>query len=116
RPRSARNRAGKHFVGFLTAVSNKAAKRMRQSVRRWRLHRHNDLALQDIADWVRPILSGWVRYYGLFYPSKLRVELRTIDAFIVRWAVRKYKRFRGHTKAVWAWLRSLKRRNPNLFP
>jgi hypothetical protein len=42
-------------------------------------------------------------------------ELRTIDAFIVRWAVRKYKRFRGHTKAVWVWLRSLKWRNPNLF-
>jgi len=47
----------------VAAVSNKAAKRMRQSVRRWRLHRHNDLALQDIADWVRPILSGWVRYF-----------------------------------------------------
>jgi transposase InsO family protein len=31
----------------------------------------------------------------------------------VRWAVRKYKRFRGHTKAVCDWLRALKRRNPN---
>ena len=37
-----------------------------------------------IAKWVRPVLSGWVRYYGRFYPSKLRDELRTIDAFIVR--------------------------------
>jgi RNA-directed DNA polymerase len=115
RPRSAQNRDGKRFVSFLPAVSNKAAKRMRQSVRRWRLHRRNDLSLQDIADWVRPILSGWVRYYGRFYPSKLRAELRTIDAFIVRWAIRKYKRFRGHTQAVWEWWRSLKRRNPNLF-
>jgi len=88
---------------------------MRQSVRRWRLHRRNDLELQDIANWVRPVLNGWVRYYGRFYPSKLRAELRTIDAFIVRWAVRKYKRFRGHTKAVWGWLRALKRRTPNLF-
>jgi Group II intron, maturase-specific domain len=33
----------------------------------------------------RPVLTGWVRYYGWFYPSKLRAELRTIDAFIVRW-------------------------------
>jgi RNA-directed DNA polymerase len=56
-----------------------------------------------------------VRYYGRFYPSKLRDELRTIDAFIVRWAARKYKRFRGHTKATWKWLSSLRRRNPNLF-
>ena len=60
---------------------------MRQSVRRWRLHRRNDLELEDIATWVRPVLTGWVRYYGRFYPSKLRGELRTIDEFIVRWAV-----------------------------
>jgi hypothetical protein len=115
RPRSASNRTGKRFVSFLPAVSSTAAKRMRRSVRRWRLHRRNDLELQDIAGWVRPVLTGWVRYYGRFYPSKLRAELRTIDAFIVRWACRKYKRFRGHTEAVWAWLRALKRRTPNLF-
>src|ERR1700686_5868790 len=83
----------------------------------WRLrfHRHNDLELQDIADRVRPVLTGWVRYYGRFYPSKLRAELRTIDAFIVRWACRKYKRFRGHKTAAWEWLESIKRRNLNLF-
>jgi RNA-directed DNA polymerase len=45
----------------------------------------------------------------------LQEELRLIDAFIVRWATRKYKRFHGHTMAKWDWLLSLKRRNPNLF-
>ncbi|MEY9703589.1 hypothetical protein ABIF50_006100 [Bradyrhizobium diazoefficiens] len=88
---------------------------MRHTVRRWRLHRRSDLELVEIAKWVRPVLTGWVRYYGRFYPSKLQEELRTIDAYIVRWATRKYKRFRGHTLAVWEWLRSLKRRNPGLF-
>src|SRR5688572_24004493 len=28
---------------------------------------------------------------------------------------RKYIRFRGHTKATWEWLSSLRRRNPTLF-
>jgi RNA-directed DNA polymerase len=115
RPRMARNHYGKRFVGFIPAVSKKAGKRMRLSVRRWRLHRRSDLELEDIAKWVRPVLTGWVRYYGRFYPSKLREELRTIDAFIVRWASRKYKRFQGHTMATWDWLRALKRRNPSLF-
>jgi group II intron reverse transcriptase/maturase len=115
RPRVAKNRDGKRFVGFIPAVSKQAGKRMRQSVRRWRLHCRNDLALEEIAKWVRPVLTGWVRYYGRFYPSKLREELRTIDAFIVRWAARKYKRFQGHVMATWDWLRTLKRRNPNLF-
>ena len=115
RPRLAKNRNGRRFVSFIPAVSKTAGIRMRRSVRRWRLHFRSDLDLEDIAKWVRPVLSGWVRYYGRFYPSKLRDELRTIDAFIVRWASRKYKRFRGHTKATWEWLSSLRRRNPTLF-
>jgi RNA-directed DNA polymerase len=115
RPRSARNRDGRHFVSFLPAVSKQATKRLRQRVRRWRLHMRNDLDLETVAASVRPALSGWVRYYGRFYPSKLRGELRTIDEFIVRWAMRKYKRFRGRQMASWDWLRSVKRRNPQLF-
>ena len=56
-----------------------------------------------------------ISYYGHFYPSQLRRELDTIDEFIVRWAVRKYKRFRGHVTATWRWLHALQRRNPRLF-
>jgi len=115
RPRLASNRHGERFVAFIPAVSKKASKRMRLNVRRWRMHRRSDLELAQIAAWVRPVLTGWVRYFGRFYPSKLQEELRTIDAFIVRWATRKYKRFRGHTMATWDWLRSLKRRDPALF-
>ena len=88
---------------------------MRQRVRRWRLHQRSDLELEDVAIWVRPVLSGWVRYYGRFYPSQLRRELHTIDEFIVRWAARKYKRFRGHVMATWRWLNAVRRRNPQLF-
>jgi group II intron reverse transcriptase/maturase len=115
RPREAVNRHGKRFTAFVPAVSKKAAKKMRCRVRRWRLHRRNDLELVDIAKRVRPVLTGWVRYYGRFYPSKLQEELRTIDTYLVRWATRKYKRFQGHTMATWDWLRSVKRRNPGLF-
>ena len=115
RPRVAIGRDQKRFVSFIPAVSDKAAKRMRLEVRRWRMHLRSDLELEEIAKWARPTLAGWVRYYGRFYPSKLREELRTIDAFIVRWVSRKYKRFRGHTMAAWDWLRSLRRRNPTLF-
>jgi RNA-directed DNA polymerase len=115
RPRVAIGRDRKRFVSFSPAVSDNAAKRMRREVRRWRLHLRSDLDLDDIAGWVRPILAGWMRYYGRFYPSALRAHLRTIDAFLVRWVCRQYKRFRGRPMAAWAWLRSLRRRNPDLF-
>jgi len=115
RPRQSMNRDGKLFVSFSPAVSDKAAKAMREDVRRWKLHHRNDLGLEEIAHWTRPVLVGWVRYYGRFQQSALRGALRTLDRFIVRWAQRKYKRLRGHPMRAWDWLRRLQTRQPSLF-
>jgi group II intron reverse transcriptase/maturase len=115
RPRQSMNRAGRLFVSFSPAISDKAAKAMRNVVRRWKLHHRGDLALEKIALWTRPMLLGWVQYYGRFHRSALRGALRTLDSFIVRWAQRKYKRFRGHNKRAWDWLRGVQSRQPNLF-
>ena len=52
---------------------------------------------------------------GRFHRSALRSALRTLDQFIVRWAQRKYKRLKGHTKRAWDWLRRLQARQPNPF-
>jgi group II intron reverse transcriptase/maturase len=114
-PRSSRNREGKLFVSFAPAVSDKAAKAMRQRIRRWRLHHRNDLALEEIARWVQPVLTGWARYYGRFHPTALRRALRTVDDFLVRWAQRKYKRLRDRPARAWGWLRRVQARQPNLF-
>lgn len=115
RPRSSINRKGELFTSFAPAVSDKAAKAMRQRIRRWRLHHHNHLALEDVARWAEPALRGWVRYYGRFYPSALREALRTLDRFLVRWAQRKYKRLRGRCGPAWDWLRRIKAEQPTLF-
>jgi len=115
RPRSSLNRSGALFVSFASAVSDKAAKSMRLRMRRWRLHSRNDLELVDIARWAQPVLSGWVRYYARFRPSALQGALRTLDAFIVRWAQRKYKKLRTRKLRAWDWLRRLKTQRPTLF-
>jgi RNA-directed DNA polymerase len=115
RPRSSRNRQGKLFVSFAPAVSEKAAKAMRRRMRHWQLHHRSDLSLDEIATWARPVLAGWVRYYGQFYPSALRCALRTLDDFLVRWAKRKYLRLRGYHGRAWAWLHRVKARQPTLF-
>lgn len=104
RPHSSSHREGTLFVSFGPAVSDHAAKAMHQRIRRWRLPQRNDLALEDIARWVQPVLTGWVQYYGRVRPSTLRRALRTLDAFLVRWATCKYTRLRGHPTQAWAWL------------
>lgn len=115
RPRSSKNRQGKLFVSFAPAVSEKAAKAMRQRMRGWRLHHRSDLSLAEIAHWARPVLTGWVRYYGRFHPSALGYALRTLDDFLLRWAKRKYLKLRGHHGRAWTWLHRAQSRNPNLF-
>ena len=115
RPRSSRNRVGRLFVSFAPAVSDQAAKAMRKRMRRWKLHLRSDLALEDLAQWTRPVLLGWVRYYGRFYPSALHRALRTLNRFLVRWAQRKYKRLRGHQMRAWDWLNGVYVRQPALF-
>jgi len=115
RPRRSMNRSGKLFVSFAPAVSDKAAKAMRQRMRRWKLHLRNDLGLQEVAQWTRPVLLGWVRYYGRFFPSALHRALRTLNRFLVRWARRKYQRLRGHEMRAWDWLNELRAREPSLF-
>lgn len=116
RPRRSMNRHGKLFVSFAPAVSDNAAKAMRQTMRRWKLHHRSDLALVDVAQWARPVLLGWVQYYGHFRPSALRAALRTLDYFLVRWARQKYKRFRKHKTRAWDWLQRIQARQPELFP
>jgi len=101
---------GKLTVGFLPAVSNKAAKAMRQQLRRRSaLHRH-DLSLSEFADRTRLTLLGWIQYYGRFNDSALGQVLLAVDAALVRWAQRKYKHLRSRKVRAAAWLRGIKSR------
>jgi len=115
RPRCAKNRRGKFFVNFLPAISNKAAKSVRAEMRSWRVPLRSDKSLDDIARMFRAKLSGWLAYYGKFYPSGLYPTWRTFNRRLVRWAQKKYKRYRHQRKAT-HWLRRIAKREPQLFP
>jgi RNA-directed DNA polymerase len=115
RPRLAKNRRGQFFVGFLPAMSNDAAKAIRQEIRHWRINVHSDKSLGDIASFVNPKVRGWCNYYGRFYKSWLYRSLRCINEYIVRWARRKFKRLRTSARRAWRWLRDVQRRAPALF-
>ncbi len=115
RPRPAMNRRGKFFVGFLPAASGQALKALTLKLRRWRIHRRSDKSLVDIARMLRPVLAGWITYYGEYYRSGMYPLFRTLNRRLVRWAQRKYKRLR-HQRRATHWLRRIARREPGLFP
>ena len=39
--------------------------------------------------------AGWINYYGAFYRSELRLLAWRINEHLARWAMHKFKRFRG---------------------
>jgi RNA-directed DNA polymerase len=115
RPRRSKNRWGKCFINFSPAISNKAAKGIRQRARRWRWPLRSDNSLEDLARMFNPIIRGWITYYGRYYKSALYPTLRELDRRLVRWATRKYKRLRGHRRRAEHWLRRIANRQPELF-
>ena len=115
RPRLARSKAGRKFVGFLPAVGGDERKRIGREIRRWRLHRRSDKTLTDLADAINVIVQGWINYYGRFYRSQLIRLLRRINEYLFRWARWKYKRLRRHPAKARRFLADVSRREPALF-
>jgi RNA-directed DNA polymerase len=114
RPRRSKGKRGM-FVNFSPAVSDDAKKAIRQQIRSWRLHRRSEQTLVDLARDLNPVVQGWINYYGNFYKSQLYPALRSINEYLVRWAMRKYKRLRGHVRRAWKWLVRVAERDPRLF-
>lgn len=115
RPRLSRSKYGDYFVNFLPAVSAGARKQMGREIRRWRLHRWSGKTLTDLARSVNVIVRGWINFYGRFYRSELVRFLRRINDYLVRWAMRKYKRLRRRPAKARRFLADVYRREPTLF-
>jgi len=116
-PRRAKNRWGKFFVGFLPAISAKAAKAVRARIRNWKLaSTRNNQRLEDLAQTINPVVRGWMNYYGRFYRSKLVQVLRHLNEALGAWVRWKYRhRYKRRERASVHWLGRIARRDPTLF-
>ena len=114
RQRRARNRHGKSFSKFLPAISKDALKKISAEVRSWRLHLRTGHTFKDLARRINPIVAGWMQYYGAFYRSALSPLLQRINAYLMRWIRKKYKRLQGKKKARECW-QGITERYPLMF-
>ena len=97
------------------AASDKALKKIRQTVRGWALHERSDKSLDDLARMFNANIRGWINYYGRYYKSALYPTLRHIDRILARWAHRKFKSLKRHRRRSQQWLERIARRQPDLF-
>jgi hypothetical protein len=103
------------FCSFTPAVSSSALKAMRARIRDLNIRQRTPLSLADIARKLNPLLSGWIEYYGRYAPSALSPMLRYVNLTLLRWAMRKFKRFKAHKIRASHFLQRLARDQMSLF-
>ncbi|WP_338481666.1 group II intron reverse transcriptase/maturase [Wolbachia endosymbiont (group A) of Nomada hirtipes] len=115
RPRVAKNKMRNYFVSFLPAISNKAKKKIKKTIKSWRIHRITWTTLEEISKKIDPIVRGWFQYYGRFYKSEMYPSLRNIERYLIRWVRTKYKKLRDHGRLAKQFLGKVRKRSPNIF-
>ena len=96
RPRESKNSKGERYLNFSAGASDVAIKDMKAQIRWWNLPLRNDWSINEIANYINPVLRGWYQYYGRFYKTALKWVWRNINQYLCRWVMRKYKRYSRH--------------------
>lgn len=108
-------RDGKTRLNFIASVSKTSAKAFRDKIKMLEIHKKTGCKIDMIAEILNPMLRGWINYFGKFNPSAMRYILQCIERRIAKWAMCKYKRFRGHRRRAEKWLECVRKREPKLF-
>lgn len=108
-------RDGKTRLNFIASVSKTSAKAFRDKIKMLEIHKKTGCKIDMIAEILNPMLRGWINYFGKFNPSAMRYTLQCIERRIAKWAMCKYKRFRGHRRRAEKWLECVRKREPKLF-
>ena len=115
RPRLVKSKTNILFASFTPAVSRASIKEMRNQIRQWNWRNCSDLSLETIALGSNPTLRGWINYYGKYNRSSLYAVLRHFNKTLVKWVMRKYKKFKGHKTRAGKFMEGISERQPCLF-
>jgi len=115
RPRSSKDKYGRRYVNFSPAVSRDAMKAMRQAMRSWHIQLKSEKGLEDLAHMFDAVLRGWSNYYSKFYKTAMLPIWQHMNQYLVRWVMRKYKRYAKHRTRAAEYLNRIARAKPQLF-
>jgi RNA-directed DNA polymerase len=103
------------FLGYDCAMSQKSKTRILEGWRSMNLNRQSSLTIQEIATMINPQMVGIIRYYGKYKRWKLQSVMWYFQRRLVKWALNKYKRFKGSFDRAYKWLKEIKLQYPNMF-
>ena len=110
-----KDRLGRLQQNFLPFVSKKSAKSFRDKIKSLELHKKTGSKIEMIAELINPMVRGWLNYFMSYCKSAVKYTMKCLNDRLCKWAMCKYKRFRGHKARAREWLQELAKREPNMF-
>ena len=110
-----KDRLGRLQMNFIASVSKRAEQTLKDKVKSLELHKRSGSKLEMIAESLNPILRGWMNYFGRFNRSAMKRALDCVQRRLIKWAMCKYKNFRGHRRRAEEWLNLVRKREPSMF-
>lgn len=115
-PRSTKSKkTGKLFLGFDCAISISSRKQICDKLGKLEVHKMSYKSIVGIAQYLNPMIRGWVNYYGKFRGYELSKVFRLLRNRLVRWARKRYKRYRTSLNRAFQWLDRVRKQYPYLF-
>ena len=108
-------RDGKVRYNFIASVSKTSSKRFQDKIKSMEIHKSTGCKIDIIAEMLNPLMRGWMNYFGKFNLSAMRRTLQCIERKLIKWAMCKYKNFRGRRHRTEKWLCTVRQREPKMF-
>jgi len=115
-PRTTKSKkTGKLFLGYDCAISLSSRKRIADKLEKLEIEKLSFKSIVGIAQYLNPMIRGWVNYYGKFRGYELSKVFRLLRNRLVRWARKRYKRYRTRLNRAFLWLDRVRKQYPYLF-
>lgn len=114
RTSESKGRAGL-FLGFDCAISISSRKRIADKLGELMIERLTFKSIVGVAQFLNPMIRGWVNYYGKFRVNELSGIFRLLEKRLIRWARNRYKRYKNSIRRAFRWLATIRKQFPYLF-
>jgi group II intron reverse transcriptase/maturase len=115
-PRTAFSKKTKKlFIGYDCAISIGSRKRIADKLKELKVNKLSFKSVVGVAQYLNPIIRGWVRYYGKFKMYELTKVFRLLSKRLVWWARKRYKRYKTSIRKAYKWLATVRKQYPTLF-
>lgn len=115
-PRTTKSKkTGNLFLGYDCAMSISSRKRLADKLGKLEIEKLSFKSVVGIAQFLNPMIRGWVNYYGKYRGYELSKVFRLLRIRIVRWARKRYKRYRTSLNRACNWLDRVRIQYPYLF-